>query len=133
MVETVKLVEEEHPVNEHTRKISVDLETFKEKKFETFFSAKSMTLFNTMDILHSFLDIDLDKWAEQEDYIHAAETVLSVSVVNDHGKKGAASAQELIGNTTKDESKLQFLLQVVQTYQKLYPDSKNETLSTINI
>ena len=41
MVQPVKLVEEEQPVNEHTKKISVDLKTFKEKKFETFFFRKS--------------------------------------------------------------------------------------------
>ena len=37
MVKAVKLVEEEQPVNGHTKKIYVDLKTFKEKKFETFF------------------------------------------------------------------------------------------------
>ena len=70
---------------------------------------------------------------EQEDYIHAAETVSSISVVNDHAERGVAVAQELIGNITKDENQLQFLLQVVQTYRKLYPDSKKETLSKIDI
>ena len=92
-----------------------------------------MALFHMMDLLHNFLDIDQDNWAEQEDYIHAAETVLSISAVNDHAERVVALVQELIGNITKDESQLQFLLKVVQTHQKLYPDSKKETLSTIDI
>ena len=69
-----------------------------------------MALFNTMDLPHNFLDIDPDNWAEQEDYIHAAETVSSISFVNDHAERGMALAQELIGSITKDESQLQFLL-----------------------
>ena len=88
MVEAVKLVEEEKPVNKYTKKIYVDLKTFKEKKFEIFFSAKFITLFYIMDLLHNFLDIDPDTWAEQEDYIHAAEMVLSIRVVDDLAKKG---------------------------------------------
>ncbi|KAK2707607.1 hypothetical protein QYM36_015345 [Artemia franciscana] len=32
--------------------------------------------------------IDPDTWAEQEDYIHAAEMVLSISVVDDLAKRG---------------------------------------------
>ena len=128
MVQAVKHVEQ--PVNdiEHTKKISVDLKTFKEKKFESFFSAKSMTLFHAMDLPHNFLDTDPDTWAEQEDFICAAETVSSISVVNDHAERGVALAQELIGKITKDENQLQFLLQVVQAHRKLYPDSKKETI-----
>ena len=93
-------------MNEHTKKISVDLKTFKGKKSETFFSTKSMALFHTMGFLHNFLDIDPGTWAEQDDYIHAAGTVLSKSVVNDHAKRVMTLAQKLIGNITKDESRL---------------------------
>ncbi|KAK2709688.1 hypothetical protein QYM36_013384 [Artemia franciscana] len=87
MVEAVKLIEEEQPVNEHTRKISVDLKHLKKRNLEHF--------------------LNPGIWMEQEDYIHAAETVLSISAVNDHAERGSSHgslAQELIGNITKDKS-----------------------------
>jgi len=100
-----------------------------EKKFEDFASEKSMTLFELMELPSAFLSVDPDLWEEQEDYQQAAETVRAMSVVNDHAERVVALAQELIGLITKDESQLQFLLQVVQQHRKAYPDSKKQTLS----
>lgn len=114
---------------DHTKRITVDLPSFMEKKFEDFVSEKSMTLFELMELPSAFLSVDPDLWEEQEDYQKAAETVRAMSVVNDHAERGVALAQELIGLITKDESQLQFLLQVVQQHRKAYPDSKKQTLS----
>jgi hypothetical protein len=114
---------------DHTKRITVDLPSFMEKKFEDFVSEKSMTLFELMELPSAFLSVDPDLWEEQEDYQKAAETVRAMSVVNDHAERGVALAQELIGLITKDESQLQFLLQVVQQHRKAYPDSKKQTPS----
>ena len=53
---------------DHTKRITVDLPTFTEKKFEDFFSAKSLTLFQLMELPHEFLSVDPDVWEAQEDY-----------------------------------------------------------------
>jgi hypothetical protein len=113
---------------DHTKRITVDLPTFTEKKFEDFFSAKSFTLFQLMELLHEFLNVDPDMWEAQEDYQQASETVRSMSVVNDHAERGVTLIQELSGIITKDESQLQFLLQTVEQHRQAYPDSKKHTL-----
>ncbi|KAK2713646.1 hypothetical protein QYM36_009502 [Artemia franciscana] len=68
-------------------------------------NAVSMSVQDIKDSTTEFAT-DPGTWAEQDDYIHAAGTVLSKSVVNDHAKRVMALAQKLIGNITKDESRL---------------------------
>jgi len=76
----------------------------------------------------AFLSVDPDLWESQEDYQQAAETVRAMSAVNGHAERGVALIQEHSGLMTKDESQLQFLLQVVEQHRQAYPDSKKQTL-----
>lgn len=113
----------------HTKRISVDLDTFIEKNLEDFISAKSRTLFELMELPDTFLTVDPDLWKDREDYQKAAESVHAIKVVNDHAERGVALIQEFSGLMTHDELQLQYLLQVVQEHRQAYPDTKKETLS----
>lgn len=95
---------------DHTRQISVDLQTFMERNLEDFITPKSMTLFELMESSHSFQNIDPDLWEQ------AAVTVDAMNVANDHAERGVASIQELSGLKNHDETQLQFLLQTVHQH-----------------
>ena len=62
------------------------------------------------------------------DYQEALAVVKAMNVVNDHAERGVALIQEYCGLITKDESQLQYLLQIVQNYRHKYPDSRKQTL-----
>ncbi|KAK2703771.1 hypothetical protein QYM36_017903 [Artemia franciscana] len=114
---------------EHTKRITIDLDSAKNKNLEHFVTAKSAKLFQMMDLPDGFLTVDPDLWEDRHDYKLASETVRSLKVVNDHAERGVALIQEYSGFITQDESQLQFLLQVVNEHRRVYPVSRKQTLS----
>jgi len=99
--------------SKESKRINVDLHSFKDKNLEDFVTAKSMTLIQMMELPNGFLAVDPDLWEDRDDYKQAAETVESLKVVNDHAERGVALIKEYSGLLTLDETQLQFLLQVV--------------------
>ena len=81
-----------------------------------------------MELPDDFLDVDPDEWESREDYQQALAVVHAMAVVNDHAERGVALIQEYCGLLTKDESQLQYLLQIVNKHRHDYPDSRKETL-----
>ncbi|KAK2702108.1 hypothetical protein QYM36_019238 [Artemia franciscana] len=120
---------EDDQEQEHTKRITIDLDSAKNKNLEHFVTAKSAKLFQMMDLSDGFLTVDPDLWEDRHDYGLASETVRSLKVVNDHAERGVALIQEYSGFITQDESQLQFLLQVVNEHRRVYPDSRKQTLS----
>ncbi|KAK2705764.1 hypothetical protein QYM36_015958 [Artemia franciscana] len=120
---------EDHQEQEHTKRITIDLDSAKNKNLEHFVTAKSAKLFQMMDLPDGFLTVDPDLWEDRHDYKLASETVRSLKVINDHAERGVALIQEYSGFVTQDESQLQFLLQVVNEHRRVYPDSRKQTLS----
>ncbi|KAK2705869.1 hypothetical protein QYM36_016024 [Artemia franciscana] len=120
---------EDDQEQEHTKRITIDLDSAKNKNLEHFVTAKSAKLFRMMDLPDGFLTVDPDLWEDRHDYKLASETVRSLKVVNDHAERGVALIQEYSGFITQDESQLQFLLQVVNEHRRVYPDSRKQTLS----
>ena len=110
-------------------RITITLDSFKDKNLEDFVTAQSMTLMRMLELPHGFLAVDPDLWEDRDDYKQAAETVESLNVVNDHAERGVAIIKENSGFITHDETQLQFLLQVVEDHRRLYPDSRKQTLS----
>lgn len=55
-----------------------------------------------------------------------------IIVVNDHAERGVALIQEFSGLKTKDESQLEFLLQITEHHRQAYPDSKKNTLAGVD-
>ena len=90
-----------------------------------------MKLFQMMDLLHDFLDVDPDVWHDRDGNKQAKEALQSLRVVNDQAMHGFALIQEYSGLLTKHETQLQFLLQVVEKHRRLYPDSRKQTLTNV--
>ncbi|KAK2725446.1 hypothetical protein QYM36_000064 [Artemia franciscana] len=120
---------EDDQEQEHTKRITIDLDSAKNKNLEHFVTAKSAKLFQMMDLPDGFLTVDPDLWEDRHDYKLASETVRSLKVVNDHAERGVALIQEYSSFITQDESQLQFLLQVVNEHRRVYPDRRKQTLS----
>ena len=120
---------EEDQDQDHSKRITVALDSFKDKNLEDFVTSKSMTLLRMMELPDGFLTVDPDLWEDRDDYKQAAEIVKSLKVVNDHTERGVALIQEYSGLLTRDETQLQFLLQVVEDHRRMYPDSRKQTMS----
>jgi len=68
-------IRNEPATQDRTKHITVPLQTFSENNLEDFISAKSMTMFELMELPIAFLSVDPELWDSQEDYQQAAETV----------------------------------------------------------
>lgn len=115
----------------HCKRISISLDSFKDRNLEDLVTARSMKLLQKLDLPDGFLAVDPDLWDERDDYKQALETVKSLKVVNDHAERGVALIQEYNGLITRDEMQLQFLLQVVEDHRRMFPDSRKQTLSMV--
>jgi len=124
----VKAMYEEEGEEDPPKRITVALETFREKSLPDFVTKRSIGLFERMDLPDTFLHIDPEMWDNHEDFKKAQDIVLAMQVVNDHAERGVALIQEFSGLLTKSEPQLQFLLQVVQEHRKTFPDSRKQTL-----
>ena len=79
-----------------------------------------------LDVNVDFLDAYPADWELQKDF---QEVLEAVQALNDHAGYGMALIQEFCGHFTKDESQLQYLLQIVEKRRKGCPDSRKETLA----
>ncbi|KAK2717035.1 hypothetical protein QYM36_007247 [Artemia franciscana] len=77
---------EDDQEQEHTKRITIDLDSAKNKTLEHFVTAKSAKLFQMMDLPDGSLTVDPDLWEDRHDYKLASETVRSLKVVNDHAE-----------------------------------------------
>lgn len=118
----------EHQDQKNPKRITVDLDSFKNKNLEDFVTTKTLTIFRMLELSNGFLAVDPDLWEVRDDYKEAMETITSLKVVNDHAERGVALIQEYSGLITHDETQLQFLLQVVSDHRKMYPDSRKHTM-----
>ena len=107
------------------KRITVTLESFKEKKIEDFVTKKSMALFQLMELPDGFLQVDPEVWEDHEDFQTARATVRAINVVNDHAERRVALIQEFSGLLTKNEPQLQYLLQVVEEHRRVFPIVEN--------
>jgi len=131
MIEALKMNDDQDEHYDHSKKATVDLKSLPGKHLQHFVKPRSMKLFQMMDLPHGFLDVDLDVWHGRDDYKHAREKLQSLRVVNDQAECDVALIQEYSGLLTKNETQLQFLLQVVEEHRRLYPDSRKQTLTNV--
>jgi len=131
MIEALNMDDDQDEQHDHSKKATVDLKSLPGKNLQDFVISRSMKLFQMMDLPHDFLDVDPDVWHDRDDYKHARETLQSLSVVNDQAERGVALIQEYSGLLTKNETQLQFLLQVVEEHRRFYPDSRKQTLTNV--
>ena len=62
-----------------------------------------------LDLNVDFLNADPEYWQLRKDFQEALE---KVQALNDHAECGVALIEEFCGHFTKDESQLQYLLQI---------------------
>jgi hypothetical protein len=119
--------------HDNAKRITVSLKSFQNMNLEDFVTAKSMALFEKLDLPGGLLQLDPEMWGENEDFKLASETLHAMKVVNDHAERGVALIQEFSCLITRDESQLQYLLQVVQEHRRAYPDSRKQTLVGLGV
>jgi len=94
-----------------------------------FITRSSRRLFEVLNIESGFLLVDPDNWESRPDYPAATELVRSLKVVNSMANRGVALMQNFNKTLTKDEEQQQFILQVVERHQKLFPNSLKTTVT----
>ena len=104
MVSAIKI--EYKQEKDHFKKITVPLDSFKDKNFEDFVTNKSMILLRMMQLSYGFLTVDLDLWKDRGDFRLAKEKVKLLKVVNNHAERRVALIQEFCSLLTRDESHL---------------------------
>lgn len=94
-----------------------------------FVTRSSRHLFEVLNIPDEFLLVDPDDWESRDDYRAAVQLVRKVKVVNDTAERGVALMQNFNNILTKNEDQKQFLLQVVEQHQQMFPNSLKTTLT----
>lgn len=98
------------------------------KSLEDFVTEKSLTLFNSMQLDTSFLEVHPSEWMGLDSYKKYRDIVKSIKVVNDCAERGVALITQFNDKLTKNEEQKQYLLQVVETHRKQFKTSKKTTL-----
>ncbi|KAE9523786.1 hypothetical protein AGLY_015846 [Aphis glycines] len=75
-----------------------------------------------------FLKFDPEEWENMPDYQLGLSVVRCMQVVNDFAERGVALIQNYNSILTKDENQKQFLLQVVESHRKRFPDARKSTI-----
>ena len=78
------------------------------------FHARSL---KTAGIDDSFLDVPVEAWSDTPSFKDAAELISHMVCINDVAESGVALIQNF-NISIKDETQLQYLLQVVEKHQK---------------
>lgn len=94
-----------------------------------FVSHKTKIFFSSFEIQTDFFEIDPSLWVDNEEYQTALDFCKNLIVVNDPAERGVKFMKEYNRILTRGESQLQFILQVVQSYRKIYPSHKKSTLT----
>ena len=83
-----------------------------------------------MKIPTEFLKSDPEEWENMPDYNYqlGLSAVRSMKVANDFAERGVALIQSYNSILTKDENQKQFLLQVVESHRKRFPDARKSTI-----
>lgn len=98
------------------------------KSLEDFVTAKSLTLFNSMQLDTSFLEVDPSEWKGLDSYKKSRDIVKGIKVVNDCAERGVALITQFNDKLTKNEEQKQYLLQVVENHRKQFKTSEKTTL-----
>jgi hypothetical protein len=109
--------------------LDVTVSTMGLKTVADFVTRSSRRLFEIMNIQTDFLKVDPEHWKSRADYQAASEFVQTVTVVNDSAERGVALMQNYNSILTKNEVQKQFLLQVVEQHQRMFPNSLKATLT----
>ena len=89
----------------------------------------SFKFFSILGLGYSWLEMNPEKWEEEEEYIKAREFVRTVKVTNDVAERGVKLASDFATMLTKDDSVRAMLLQGVEKSRHMYPNFKKNILN----
>ena len=98
------------------------------KKLEDFVPSNTLRVFAITGLLYNFLDEDIEKWEQTEEFIAIKTQVNNMKLVNDVAEWGVALMEEYNNLITNDEQHEAVHASVVSAYRKRYPDRKKSTL-----
>ena len=87
-----------------------------------------MRLFSRFNISRDFLELDVETWANNDDYLEGLRIVNNLQVINDVAERGVKLTQEYINILTIQEDQKQYLIQVVSEYKSKYPNATKACL-----
>ena len=69
-------------------------------------------------------------WSEDSDYLVAERFVRTVKTINDTAERGVKLMTDYALILTKDETMKQWILQVVDSHRKRFPDFNKKTMNS---
>ena len=111
-----------------TRYTVQDMTTLLNNPLESFIGPASALFFSALHIDETFLESDVEEWANIDSFQKARKAARALRVVNDSAERGISLATAFNSSITKQEEQKQFLLQVVESHRKLYPNPLKKTL-----
>ncbi|KAE9528104.1 hypothetical protein AGLY_012526 [Aphis glycines] len=82
-------------------------------------------------VLGAIFTFDPEEWENMPDYQLGLSVVRCMQVVNDFAERGVALIQNYNSILTKDENQKQFLLQVVESHRKRFPDARKTAMTAL--
>jgi len=108
-------------------RVQVDLtakEAIAVKTIADFVSSASHRIFEAFSINMDFLDTDPSEWEDMPSYQSSQQALCGIATVNDFAERGVALIQDYNQLLTKDEQQRQYLLQVVESHRRQFPEAK---------
>lgn len=98
-------------------------------KISDFISKHSNSFFERFNLPTNFLQQDPQTWKINEQYKHCVEIVSKIKVVNDAAERGIKLIEEYNSILTKHEEQKNYIIQVVASYRKRFPDISKATMA----
>ncbi|KAJ8686720.1 hypothetical protein QAD02_022514 [Eretmocerus hayati] len=99
-----------------------DLTALSGKDMDSFINSPSLRFFERFQIKTDFLQLRVESWDTNPDFLDGLEVVLKLRVVNDTAERAVKLTEEYI-NRTKDEELKQALLLTIPQYKRAHPDA----------
>lgn len=106
-----------------------DIKNLQTKEIDYFVNCNTLDFFKRFDINTRFLELDVQTWHENDDYLKGLEIAKKIKVVNDVAERVVQLTQEYINILAKDENQKQYLLQVIKEYKNEFPNATKECLT----
>ncbi|KAJ8671146.1 hypothetical protein QAD02_002405 [Eretmocerus hayati] len=104
-----------------------DLEALSGKDMDSFINSSSLRFFKLFQIKTDFLQLRVESWDTNPDFLDGLEVVRKLRVVYDIAERAVKLTEEYI-NRTKDEESKQALLLTIPQYKRAYPDGNKSTV-----
>lgn len=109
---------------EPRKRILIEPKAIPELCLHDFVTSSTMSFFDILGMKADFIRTDPDNWESQEDFQLAKKFVYSLAVVNDRAERAVKLIQDFNTSITRSEEQRQYLLQVVSSHRKKYPEAR---------